>query len=67
VHQFQEPSPGNRVVEQMIDTRTGQPSQGRTHDAATHHHIDGIANYQDRLDRAETIKRHKAAFGPDKE
>jgi len=56
-----EPSPPPRP--EAIDTRTAQPVQVRAHDEAAYRHIDRIADYHDKLDRAEAVKRHKDAFG----
>jgi hypothetical protein len=50
----------------MIDTRTAEPTSGPVHDAQTLDHIkhvDRIAASFDRLDRAEALQRHRAAFG----
>ena len=60
-----EPSP-DRVNEGMLDTRTGQPVEGPPTDTAKIRHVDRIAAGFDRLDRAETLARHKKAFGEGK-
>ena len=60
-----EPSPSLAPSRQhaQFDTRTGLDSLGPSQDAQTLNHVDRIAAGFDALDRAEVVKRHKAAFG----
>ena len=60
-----EPSPSLSPSRQhaQFDTRTGLDSLGPSQDAQTLNHVDRIAAGFDALDRAEVVKRHKAAFG----
>jgi hypothetical protein len=58
-----EPSPSIRPTKAMFDTRTGLDSGGPQHDSRAYEQIDKIAEYHEKLDRAEAMKRHKDAFG----